>query len=195
MEKRCRGVSCGVKRKRKVESRKRTLAREPPRNVADGLPRSSLPSLSLSLSTPYYSNNIIIIILLFNQPPRQSALSTNGIPPVPTVSPNDPDLISRLSPRFRLPHWRGWRFLVFDHVFIPDPHCHCGFSSPSVSPSFGNLVGSSSLGSLLSDHIKKVPWSRLQLAPWSRGLLYSSSLSPSPLPNLSYLLIPLPSLT
>ncbi|OJI86524.1 hypothetical protein ASPTUDRAFT_476367 [Aspergillus tubingensis CBS 134.48] len=153
--------------------------------------------LSLSLSTysipqqvQQHHHHLLLI-----SPPRQSALSTNGIPPVPTVSPNDPDLISRLSPRFRLPHWRGWLFLVFNHVFIPDPHCHCGFSSPSVSPSFGNLVGSSSLGSLLSDHIKKVPWSRLQLAPWSRGLLYSSSLSPSPLPNLSYLLIPLPSLT
>lgn len=91
---------------------KRTLAREPPRNAADGLPRSL--SLSLSLSTPY--NNIIIILFFSSEPPRQSVLSTNGIPPVPTVSPNDPDLISRLSPRFRLPHWRGWHSLTLESL-------------------------------------------------------------------------------
>ncbi|PWY76640.1 hypothetical protein BO83DRAFT_235878 [Aspergillus eucalypticola CBS 122712] len=69
MKKRCRGVSCGVKRKRKVERGRGPSLGNPHGILTDGLPRSSLPSfslsLSLSLSTPYYSNIIIIIIFLF----------------------------------------------------------------------------------------------------------------------------------
>lgn len=150
MKKRCRVVSCGVKRKRKVE-RGRGPSLGNPHGLLLMASHALLPSLSLcvcvySILQQHHHHHHYLLLLI--TPPRQSALSTNGIPPVPTVSPNDPDLISRLSPRFRLPHWRGWLFLVFYHVFIPDLHCHCGFSSPSVSPSFGNLVGSSSLGSL-----------------------------------------------